>query len=1117
MQELMDSPSRDGIATALRSTAVDLGSEKAGEETALLVRSRQGDDDAFAELVARYRAPVYSYLSRCGVDPSDRDDLFQEVFMSVLTAAHRFDAHQPLHPWIFTIVANSTRSYFRKRRIRQLVFAEPRTPRDPEPRATTPAGERRAVASQTLAWLERQIPQLPLRQREVLLLACVEHRPLKEIAETLGMPLNTIKTHLRRAPVSGMETGARPGSLRKRATSMNTICRQIQDTLATTGAQALRNDKEAQKHLADCSDCFAVLERLDDLDAIFEALPRIDAPDDMVERLLARRTSRALGTPPPVPRWFPSEWRPSLRWSLPLAGAAAAVVLVLLLPLTRPEVLGPESFEVARVEPGQSTPSSEQEPVPDQSKDEPLARETRRAGNRGADANALPESERPNEAGAATSRVGGEQERLGDLAELATEPEGQSFTGYYDNRRVDGDGSLVSNSESRDRQSVDEVDTFRADDALAPGQNAADNKVVGGVESTTGSATGPIDAQPVRVGGDTGIAPPERIEYVAPVFPDIAQNAGVQGVVLLDVRIAANGEVADIRVVQSIPLLDAAAIEAVRQWKYAPPIVDGVSMPVVMTVRVGFTTKGDPGAHALPVDPRESDLVAARHFLEERGRIEGLAFQPARGYWANTYVPGDPVLRGLHTTLVTPGSHDASHRVGQPFDRPGDSAVAVFIASDHSATRGPRRALVQVGLQAAPRHAGHRVAMRLAIVVDLRGPVGRELIDSVGAILESFAAARGPADRFSLIAAGHELMLSADEFRYGAINVALRDLREAGPHRPATHDLESAVRLAVRTVTAENEPPAVPGAGAVVLVTGQPLGPSTGAVEHIASRSAAAGIPVSVVGVGDGYDLDAIDRIVLAGQGNRRLLNGEGDAAALVDRELSASSRVAARALRLRIRLAPGVKLVEVIGSKRLGTSQAERVRETERRLDRELARSLGIESDRGEDEDGLQIIIPTFHVGDSHTILLDVVTPGPGPLADVTVRYKDLVFLRNGVARATTSLNRGEDLVGPLQANVLKNLLAHRLSETLERSARQLSRKQSAAALRTLVEARALLVGLHADVRELATDADLKSDLSMLQEYVDVLDADAETDRAYWSRSLRYAGLLKILPRPIA
>ena len=189
--------------TARHAPAGGSGPDRPPDEAVLLVRSRDGDDDAFAELVAQYRAPVYSYLSRCGVDPSDRDDLFQEVFLSVHTAAHRFDASRPVHPWLFTIVANSTRSYFRKQRVRQLVFAEPRpTSVDPEPQATTPDGERSAVASQMLAWLERQIPQLPLRQREVLLLACVERRPQQEIAQILGMPLNTIKTHLRRARLS---------------------------------------------------------------------------------------------------------------------------------------------------------------------------------------------------------------------------------------------------------------------------------------------------------------------------------------------------------------------------------------------------------------------------------------------------------------------------------------------------------------------------------------------------------------------------------------------------------------------------------------------------------------------------------------------------------------------------------------------------------------------------------------------------------------------------------------------------------------------------------------------------------------------------------------------------
>ena len=92
----------------------------------------------------------------------------------------------------------------------------------------------------------------------------------------------------------------------------------------------------------------------------------------------------------------------------------------------------------------------------------------------------------------------------------------------------------------------------------------------------------------------------------------------------------------------------------------------------------------------------------------------------------------------------------------------------------------------------------------------------------------------------------------------------------------------------------------------------------------------------------------------------------------------------------------------------------------------------MGIVSDRGEDEEGIQIVIPAFYAGDSHVILLDVVAPGPGPIADVTARYKDLVHLENGIARANLTLP-GRDLArGPLERSVLKNLLSFEISQRL-------------------------------------------------------------------------------------
>jgi len=177
-----------------------------GREADLLLRHLEGDEDAFAELVQRYRAPVYSYLVRCGVAPDDRDDLFQEIFIRVHRAAASYDTGRPLHPWIFTIVANTVRTHLRRQRVRSLVGSVEETA---EPVAGDPGAERVAAGRQTMAWLERQIEKLPLARREVLILACVENRPLQEIAGVLGIPLWTVKTHLRRARLNLAEELAR--------------------------------------------------------------------------------------------------------------------------------------------------------------------------------------------------------------------------------------------------------------------------------------------------------------------------------------------------------------------------------------------------------------------------------------------------------------------------------------------------------------------------------------------------------------------------------------------------------------------------------------------------------------------------------------------------------------------------------------------------------------------------------------------------------------------------------------------------------------------------------------------------------------------------------------------
>lgn len=92
---------------------------------------------------------------------------------------------------------------------------------------------------------------------------------------------------------------------------------------------------------------------------------------------------------------------------------------------------------------------------------------------------------------------------------------------------------------------------------------------------------------PIRVGGS--IQPPRKIHDVNPVYPADANAAGLEGDIHIEAVITREGNVASARVVQGVPLLNAAALEAVRQWRYTPTTLNGVPTEVSMTVRVSFS------------------------------------------------------------------------------------------------------------------------------------------------------------------------------------------------------------------------------------------------------------------------------------------------------------------------------------------------------------------------------------------------------------------------------------------------------------------------------------------------------------------------------------------------
>lgn len=95
-----------------------------------------------------------------------------------------------------------------------------------------------------------------------------------------------------------------------------------------------------------------------------------------------------------------------------------------------------------------------------------------------------------------------------------------------------------------------------------------------------------IRASAVRVTGP--VKPPHKIRDVAPVYPEIARSARIDGTVQLEATVGQDGRVVDARVLQSVPMLDQAALDAVQQWQYEPATQNGKPVPVVMKVNVKF-------------------------------------------------------------------------------------------------------------------------------------------------------------------------------------------------------------------------------------------------------------------------------------------------------------------------------------------------------------------------------------------------------------------------------------------------------------------------------------------------------------------------------------------------
>jgi protein TonB len=119
----------------------------------------------------------------------------------------------------------------------------------------------------------------------------------------------------------------------------------------------------------------------------------------------------------------------------------------------------------------------------------------------------------------------------------------------------------------------------------------AGGSVLLGIGDRTAVAAPPPPPPPapklVRVGGV--IREPKKLVHVAPVYPEIARLSQIEGKVTMEAVLDVTGRVESVRVLNAVPLLEDAAVRAVRQWRYTPTELNGVPVPVLMTITVVFS------------------------------------------------------------------------------------------------------------------------------------------------------------------------------------------------------------------------------------------------------------------------------------------------------------------------------------------------------------------------------------------------------------------------------------------------------------------------------------------------------------------------------------------------
>jgi len=162
---------------------------------------RRGDEERYAELIARYRGKLFAYLYCLVGQKDETEDLLQNVFIKVYKNLSRFDQSRKFSSWIYRIAHNEAVNYIKRKYLKKFVSWEDivTTKDQLDMSSLEDNASEEWIKKERIKEVHDIVDKLPIKYKQVLILRYFSGKSYKEMAEIIGKPVNTVGTLINRA------------------------------------------------------------------------------------------------------------------------------------------------------------------------------------------------------------------------------------------------------------------------------------------------------------------------------------------------------------------------------------------------------------------------------------------------------------------------------------------------------------------------------------------------------------------------------------------------------------------------------------------------------------------------------------------------------------------------------------------------------------------------------------------------------------------------------------------------------------------------------------------------------------------------------------------------------